>query len=188
MAAITAGDIVWKYSVAGAATAGNATAGSAATTWQGKYMSSTAWAGGGTNDLFDDISGAENAASTVDYRCLFIHNSNAANAYQTPVVYLSSEVAGGASIAVAADTTAASAIGSSTAQALAAATSETAPGGTITGLTYSSPTTAAAGVSLGASIGVANCKAFWIRRTAANSAALSADGVTLAVSGDTGSL
>jgi hypothetical protein len=31
-------------------------------------------------------------------------------------------------------------------------------------------------------------RAIWIRRTAGNNAALSADGVTLAVTGDTGSL
>ena len=185
MAAIVAGDILWKYSVSAGA-AGNATAGSAATTHQGKYISTTAWAGGVANDLFDDISGAENAASTVDYRCIFIHNNNAANAYQNAVVYISSEVAGGASIALAADSTAASALGSASAQALTGAT-ETAPGGSVTGLTYSSPTTAGTGISLG-SIPVANVKAFWIRRTAANSAALSSDGVTIGVSGDTGSL
>jgi hypothetical protein len=44
-----------------------------------------------------------------------------------------------------------------------------------------------AGVALG-NIPAGQCKAFWIRRTAANSAALSNDGVTIAVAGDTGSL
>jgi hypothetical protein len=67
------------------------------------------------------------------------------------------------------------------------ATTEIAPGGSVTGLSYSSPTNAAAGVSLG-SIPSGQVKAFWVRRTAANSAALSNDGVTIAVSGDTGSL
>jgi hypothetical protein len=184
MAAIVAADILFKYSVK-TGSAGNTTAGTAAGSL-GTYVSTTQWTGGAANDLFDDISGAENAASTVDYRCIFIHNSNAANTYQNVVVYLSAEVAGGASIAVAADTTAASALGSATAQALTA-TTETAPGAPITGLTYSSPTTAGAGVALG-NIGTGQVKAFWIRRTAANTAALSGDGVTIAVSGDTGSL
>jgi len=186
MTAITAADILFKYSVSAGA-AGNATAGSAATTWQGKYVSTTQWTGGAANDLFDDITGAENANSNVDYRCVFVHNNNGANAYQTPVVYISAETAGGASVAVAADPTAASALGSASAQAVTA-TSEAAPGTGVTSLAYSAPTTAAAGVSLGASIGVANVKAFWIRRTAANTAALSGDGATFAVSGDTGSL
>jgi hypothetical protein len=133
MAAIVAADILFKYSVK-TGSAGNTTAGTAAGSL-GTYVSTTQWTGGAANDLFDDISGAENAASTVDYRCIFIHNSNAANTYQNVVVYLSAEVAGGASIAVAADTTAASALGSATAPALTA-TTETAPGAPITGLTY----------------------------------------------------
>lgn len=184
MAAITSGEIILRYSVKTGA-AGNSTASSAAASL-GTWISTTAWAGGAANDLFDDISGAENAASTVDYRCIFVYNSNAANTLTSAVVYLSAEVAGGASIAVAADTTAASALASGTAQALTG-TTETAPGAGVTGLTYSSPTTAGTGVALG-NIPVGQVKAFWIRRTAANTAALSADGVTIAISGDTGSL
>jgi hypothetical protein len=184
MAAITSGEILFKYSVK-TGSAGNSTAGTAAGSL-GTWISTTPWAGGSANDLFDDISGAENAASTVDYRCIFIHNSNSANALQNAVVYISSEVAGGASIALAADTTAASALAAGTAQALTA-TTETAPGAGVTGLTYSSPTTAGTGVSLG-NIPAGQVKPFWIRRTAANTSALSGDGVTIAVSGDTGSL
>jgi hypothetical protein len=184
MAAIVPTDLVYRYSVK-TGSAGNTTASSAAASL-GTYISTTAWAGGSANDLFDDISGSENAASTVDYRCIFIYNSNASNALQNAVVYISSEVAGGASIALAADTTAASALGAASAQALTA-TTETAPGAGVTGLTFSSPTTVGAGVSLG-SIAAGSVKAFWIRRTATNSAALSGDGVTISCSGDTGSL
>lgn len=180
MSAIVAGEILFKFSVAAAA--GNTTAGTAATSL-GDQISTTAWAGGVANDLYDDISGAENAASTVDYRCIFVHNSNASNALENAVVYLSAEVAGGASIAVGADTTAASVIASGSTQALTVANETTAPAG----VTFSSPTTVGAGVALG-NIPAGQCKAFWIRRTAANSAALSADGVTIAVAGDTGSL
>jgi hypothetical protein len=178
MAAITSGEILFKFSVAAAA--GNTTAGSAATSL-GDQISTTAWANGAT--LFDDISGAENAASTVDYRCIFIHNSNASNTLENAVIYLQSETAGGANIAVGADTTAASALGSGSAQALTVANETTAPAG----VSFSSPTTAGTGVSLG-NIPSGQVKAFWVRRTATNSAALSNDGVTLAVSGDTGSL
>lgn len=180
MAAITSGEILFKYSVAAAA--GNTTAGTAATSL-GDQISTTQWTGGSANDLFDDISGAENAASTVDYRCIFVHNSNGANTLENAVVYLSAETAGGAGIAVGADTTAASAIASGSAQALTVANETTAPAG----VTFSSPTTAGAGVALG-NIPSGQCKAFWIRRTAANTAALSSDGVTIAVTGDTGSL
>lgn len=181
MAAIVAGDILWKYSVSAAA--GNTTASSAATSL-GDQLSTTAWAGGSLNDLFDNISGAENAASTVDYRCVFIHNNNGANTYETPAVYLSAEVAGGASIAIAIDNIAASAIGSASAQAAAIASETTTP----TGIgAFSSPTTAGTGLAL-SNLPIAQCRAVWVRRTAANTAALSNDGVTLAVTGDTGSL
>jgi hypothetical protein len=181
MAAIVAGDLQWRYSVT-TGTAGNTVAGTAAGSL-GRYISTTQWAGGAANDLFDDITGAENAASTVDYRCIFIYNSNAANAYQNAVAYISAEVAGGASIAIGPDTTAASALGSATAQALTIANETTAPAG----VTFTAPTTAATGIALG-TIGVGQVKAFWLRRTAANTAALSGDGVTLGISGDTGSL
>ncbi len=178
MAAITSGEILFKFAVAAAA--GNTTAGTAATSL-GDQISTTAWTNGAT--LFDDISGAENAASTVDYRCMFVHNSNASNTLENAVVYLSAETAGGASIAVGADTTASSALGAASAQALTIANETTAPAG----VSFSSPTTAGAGVSLG-NIAAGSVKAFWVRRTAANTAALSNDGVTLAVAGDTGSL
>jgi hypothetical protein len=165
-----------------AAAAGNTTI-SAAATSLGDQISTTAWAGGTVNDLFDNISGAENAASTVDYRCIFIHNSNTLNTLENPAVWISAETAGGASIAIGVDTTAASAIGAATAQAVTIANETTAPAG----ITFSSPTTFATGVAL-SNIAAGSCRAIWIRRTAANTAALSADGVTLSVQGDTGSL
>lgn len=182
MTAIVAGEILFKYSIAAAA--GNTTT-SAAATSLGDQISTSAWAGGGANDLFDDISGAENAASTVDYRCIFVHNSNASNSLQNAVVYLSAEVGGGAGIAIAIDGIAASVIASGSPQAAAVANETTSPGAGAGA--FSSPTTAGAGLSLG-TIAAGSCRAFWVRRTATNSAALSGDGVTIAVSGDTGSL
>ncbi len=181
MAAIVAGDIKTRYSVK-TGSAGNSTAGTPSGSL-GKYMSSTDWTGGSANDLFDDISGAENAASTVDYRCIFVYNTNAANAYQNAVAWLSAETAGGASIAIGVDTTAASANNSASAQAVEIANETTAPAG----ISFSSPTTLGTGISLG-SIPATQCRAIWIRRTAANTAALSNDGVTISFSGDTGSL
>lgn len=181
MAAITAAEIRFAYSVVAAA--GNTTASSAAASL-GDQISTTAWAGGAANDLFDDISGAENAASTVDYRCIFVHNSNAANALENAVVYLSAETAGGAGIAIAVDNLAASALGAAVAQAAAIATETTAPTGVGA---FSSPTTVAAGLALG-NIPAGSVRAFWVRRTAANTAALSSDGVTIACTGDSGSL
>lgn len=186
MAAIQTSELIYRYSTTAGA-AGNANASSAAASL-GKYISTTPWAGGSANDLFDDLSGAENAASVVEYRCIFIYNSNTANALQNAVVYISAEVSGGANIALAADSTAASVLAASAAQALGAAgNTETAPGTGVAALTYSSPTTAGTGVALG-SIPAGSVKAFWVRRTATNSSALSGDGVSITISGDTGSL
>lgn len=182
MSAIIASEIVFRYTTT-SGSAGDSTAGTAGGSL-GKYASSTAWAGGGANDLFDDISGAENAASTVDYRGIAILNNNAANAAQNSVAYLSAETAGGASIALASDNIAASAKGSASAQLAQIASETTTPSGVSA---FSSPTTAGAGVALG-NIPVANVKGLWVRRTAANTAALSSDGVTIAVQVDTGSL
>lgn len=183
MAAIVASDIVWRLTTTAGA-AGGSTAQANPNASLGKYASTTAWAGGVANDLFDDISGAENAASTVDYRALAIHNTNGANAYQNVVAYLSSEVAGGASVSIASDNIAASAYTSASAQLAQIALETTAPTGVSA---FSAPTTAGSGISLG-TIGTAQVKGLWVRRTAANTAALSNDGVTLAVQGDTGSL
>lgn len=177
MSAIIPAEILYKYSVTAAA--GNTTAGTPSGSL-GDQISTTVIPDATLNALFDDISGAENAANTVDYRCIFIHNSNGANALQNAVMWLSSEVAGGASIAIGADTTAASAIGSASQQALTVANETTAPAG----VTFTSPTTAGAGISLG-TIPAGSCKAVWVRRTAANSAALNNDGVTFSVQGDT---
>lgn len=181
MAAIVGSDIITRYTTTSGA-AGDTTAGTANGSL-GKYASTTAWTGGSLNDLYDDISGAENAASTVDYRGSAVLNNNGANVFENPVIYISAETAGGASMALGVDTTAASAKGGASAQLLTIANELTAPAG----VSFSAPTTLGAGLAL-SNIAVAFVKGIWFRRTAANSAALSADGFTLSVSGDTGSL
>lgn len=177
--AIQASEILFKYSVT-TGTAGNTSAGTAAGSL-GKYISTTQIADASLDNLFNDISGDQNAAGQVDYRCFFIHNSNGSLTYQNVVCWIDSQVSGGADVAIAVDTTAPSAIGSSTAQALTVASSTTAPAG----LTFS--TTAinkATGLSIG-NVPAGSCAAVWLRRTANNSAALSNDGATIGLSGDT---
>jgi hypothetical protein len=182
MAAIVAGDIKYhKSTTAGAA--GNTTANTTNGTYLGKYAASTLWAGGSANDLFDDISGAQNAASQVDYAGIAVENSNTANDWVTPFAWLSAETAGGANLGLGADTTATSALGGAGAQGLTIANNTTAPAG----VTFTSPTTFGAGVAL-STIPHGNVKFLWIRRTATNSVALSNDGGTISVQGDTGSL
>lgn len=176
MAIVTA-DIKYRYSVAAAA--GNTTAGTAAGSL-GDQISTTDIPDATLNALFDDVSSAENAALDVEYRCLFVYNSHGSLALQSAVAWLSAETAGGSDIAIGVDPAAASAIGSGSAQAAAIANEGVAP----SGVTFSSPTTKGAGVSLG-TIPSGQCRALWVRRTALGGAAVTPDGVTLRVEGDT---
>lgn len=174
---ITAADIVFRLTTATGP--GNSTAGTPATSLGG-FMSSTDMAAG-ANTLFDDISGAENAASTVDYRAFAVFNNHASLTLQNAVVYLSAEVAGGANTAIAVDNLGPLSATSATAQAATIASETTAPTGVGA---FSSPTTSGAGLALG-NIGPGQCRVVWVKRTATNSAALAGDGVTFAVTGDT---
>ena len=177
--AIVAGDVLFKLSIKTGA-AGNAAAQPDVNQSLGKYISTTAITDATLNNLFDDVSGDENAASDVEYRCIFIHNAHLTLTWQSVVVWLSAEVAGGANAAIAIDGVAASAIGSAIAQADEVVNEGTAP----TGEAFSSPTTKATGLSLG-NLAAGYCRAVWVRRTAANSAALDNDGATVKAEGDT---
>lgn len=174
---VASSDVLLKLSTKVGA-AGNANAGTPAGSL-GKYISTTQITDNSLHNLFDQISGTENAAGTIDYRCIFIHNAHATLAWQAVFVYLLSEVAGGASIAIGADPTAASVIASAAAQALEIANETTAPAGVI----FSSPADFASGVSLG-TIPAGQCKALWLRRTALAGAAVSNDGVSLRFQGN----
>lgn len=182
MAAITAADLQFRGSVTAGA-AGNANAFGGADTSLGKYIANNQLADATLGALFDDATGAENAASTVEYQCVFLYNANGANALQNALIYISAEVANGAEVALGVDPTAASALGSSSAQAVQIANKTTAPGGVTFSLEANVDTLGEA-LSLG-TIPSGNVKAFWIRRTLANTAALNNDGLTLTVSGDT---
>jgi hypothetical protein len=146
----------------------------------GKYISTTDLVDNSANNLFDNISGDENALGIADYRAVFIYNSHGTLTLIGPKVWFSADVAGGAVLDMGLDTTAASAVGASAAQALQVATETDAP----VGVTFSRPTTKSAGLSLG-DIPPGQCRAIWIKRTAQNTAALNNDGGTISVEGDT---
>lgn len=172
-------DLLLKLSVK-TGTAGNQNAGTANGSL-GKYISTTQLVDNTLNNLFDDVSGDENAASDVEYRCLFIHNAHATLTLEVPVIWITAEQAGGANAAVAVDSVAASALASAAAQALEVVDENTAPAGP---LAFSSPVTKATGLAL-SNIGPGQVKAVWIRRTATNSVALNNDSVSIRIEGDT---
>lgn len=177
---IAPSDILFKLSVT-TGTSGNSTSQSDVDTSLGKYISLTEITSGVLNNLFDDVTGDENAASDVEYRCFFVHNAHGSLTYRNAKLWISDEVAGGASVAIGADPTSSSLIGSSSAQAVEVADESTAP----SGVTFSSPVVKASGVSLG-NIAAGYCRGVWVRRTAANTTAVNSDGATLSVAGDTG--
>lgn len=174
---IVSSDILLKFSTKVGA-AGNANAGTAAGSL-GKYISTTQITNATLHNLFDQITGDENAASAVDYRCIFVHNAHASLTWQDIAVYILTQVAGGASIAIGIDPTAASAIGSASAQALEIANETTTPAGVL----FLTPASLAEAASAG-SVANGQCKAIWIRRTAANTTAVSSDGATLRLQGN----
>jgi len=176
---IAASDIVFRLSTTAGA-AGDTTAQADPNASLGKYVSTTAWAAG-TNTLFDNITGDENAASTVDYRCFFVLNNHGSLTLEAAVVYVSAEVAGGADIAIAVDNIGPVAKGQAAAQAAQIASQTAAPASVGA---FGTPTTKAAGLALG-NIGPGQVRAVWVRRTAKNSAPINADGFTVSVAGDT---
>lgn len=174
---IASTDILIKYSVK-TGTAGNQTAGTAAGSL-GKYISTTQITTATLSNLFDAITGAENAVSESEYRCIFVHNNHATLAYQNVFVFISAEVAGGANATIGVDPTAATAVGAASVQAVEVANEDTAPAG----VTFSAPTTYATGLAMG-TLNAGQCRAVWIRRTATNSVPLANDGVTLRFQGE----
>jgi hypothetical protein len=176
---IVAGDIRTRYSTR-ADGGGNVNTQPDPNQSLGRFASTTEWAGGSPNSLFDDIYGDENRDLDQNFRCLFIHNTNATITYINPVVWLTDKAGGGAGMAIGIDPTAASAAGSPADQALTIATETTAPAG----VAFSAPTTKATGLALG-NLAPGQVRAIWVRRTATNSPAQDDDGFTLNVEGDT---
>src|SRR4051812_958500 len=96
--AIVASDIVFRLSVAAAN--GDATAGTAATSL-GDQVSTTAITTATLNNLFDDVTGAEAAAGSTEYRCLFVLNNHATLTLQNSTISVFSETGTGSTVTIA---------------------------------------------------------------------------------------
>lgn len=178
---IVAADVKIKLSIK-SGSAGNSLAQADVNASLGKYISTTEIVTATLNNLFSNVTGAANAASAVDYRCIFVHNTHGTITLENAGIYISSQVAGGTSLDIAIDNIAASAIGSSSAQAFVATDSSTSPGGSAGA--FSAPTTSGTALALG-NLLPGFCRAVWVRRTAANTVAVDSDGGTFVVVGDT---
>lgn len=177
--AIQTTDILYKLSIK-TSSGGNLLPQTNVDSSLGGYISQTSITTGVLNNLFSDLSGDDNANSAVDYRCIFVHNNNSTLTLQNTVAWLTSQVAGGANVDIGVDAITSSPIAQLTNQAASVTTKYNAPAGVV----FSNPTSKSAGVSLG-NIQPGYCKAIWIRRSANNTVALSNDGATIRVEGDT---
>jgi len=156
------------------ASAGGASAQADPNASLGKWCSTTEVVDATLNNLWDDVSGDENAAEESEYRCIFVHNAHATLTGLNGVVWISAEEAGGADCGVGLDTTSASAYTAEVEQALVVANEDTAP----TGVSFSAPTSKATGLSVG-DLTAGYVKGVWVKRTTTNSTALNDDGVTI---------
>lgn len=174
-------DIIFRGSVT-TSPDGDSTANTDVNTWLGKHVSTTPVdLVVSLNNLFDDVTGDESSAGSVEYRCIFVLNNHGTLSLTNTKVWLSSEVASGATVAIGLDPVGAIAKGSVLAQATDVASETDAPAG----VTFSSPTTKLAGLSIG-TLAPGEVQAIWVRRTVpAGTSAMSNDGATIRVEGDT---
>lgn len=140
----------------------------------GGAKSSTEWAGGTLHDLFDVITGEENADSDVEYRAIYVQNDHATLTAIGMKVYISAETEGGADLALAI----ADEAKNTTIETIA--DEDTAPSGP----TFSAPTTAGTALSIG-DLGPGEYRGLWLRRTASDSGAVANDGATITFVFDT---
>ena len=175
--AIVAEDMEWRYSVK-TGSAGDSTAGTPAGSL-GKYMSQTV---ADFTVLFDDVSGAENAANDVEYRCVFLLNNHLTLTYQASEVWLESQVGGGADLAIAVDGVGVVDLNTAAPQADEVADESTAP----TGESFVAAAGQGSAISIG-DIPPQDCVAVWIRRSITGGPVppVANDGGVLKISGDT---
>lgn len=175
---IQQGDLGYFYSNP-AASAGNQQAQLVPAASLGKFIASTPWLGGTLQDLFQNLTGDQNAAQETEYRCIFIANKNTQLTWLGPVAWLTVLTPGGCNVAIGLDPNAPQALNSATPQALTVSTLTTPP----LGVVFSSPTSKATGLQL-QDVPPGFCQAIWIRRQAINSGVgLSNDGFSLRVEG-----
>lgn len=177
--AILEADIEYRYSNP-AASAGNELAQASAAASLGGYVSRTFCPAATLHSIFAAMSGDDNVGLRSEYRCIFVLNRHTSLTWTNVVVWLSTMTAGGALEAVGVDPVAASALGSTSAQARVVTDRYSAPAN----VSFSAPTSKPAGLALG-NIPPGHCKAFWLRRTGNNTAAVAGEPLGWRCEGDT---
>lgn len=132
---------------------------------------------GGVRAIFDDVSGDEGAAGDIEYRCIYVQNTNATLTWQAIKAWI---------LAQSPSPSSAYAIGLDPVGVGGTATTigdeDTAPAG----VSFSSPADKASGIDV-PNIPAGSFHAIWLRRTiTAGAAARNGDGPDVMVEGDTG--
>lgn len=144
--AIITGDFVTRLSGGSGNSSGNASLGG---------VKSSNAASSTVDQLFDAVSAAQAAAGLVEYRCVYLHNANATDTMTAARVWISANTPlAGTTLDIGVGTAAIN----GTEQTIA--NEATAP----TGVTFSAPSSAGAGLALG-NIPAGQHIAIWLRRT-----------------------
>lgn len=162
--AITSSDVEWRYANPDASV-GNQLGQRYPAKSLGGFVSQSVWPGLSLGDLFGDVSGQDNAAQAVDYRCLFFVNRHATLAATNLVAWLVDVAGSFTDLAIGVDPTPATPLGTQSPQAVATVSPTAVP----PGVTFSAPASQLDGIALG-DIPAGYCRAVWLRRTATNSA------------------
>jgi hypothetical protein len=178
--AIAESDISVRYSVP-SATEGDADAQPNPRASLGLHISTTAVPSAQLHNLFGAVSGSDATAAGTRYLCVFVVNEHGSLTWQGVEVWIASQRAGGADIAIGLDPVGVSDVDDTDPQAATVASITTAP----TGVTFTNPTTEAVALSVG-NVGPGQCFALWFRqRWAADPAAKTEDWAMWHVQGTT---
>jgi hypothetical protein len=166
---VVASDIEYRYSGGAANTDPNACLGGAISTAGGAVLDDNV-----ANDLFDDVSSAEQSAGDVEYRGIYIKNANGSTTLQDARTYITSQSELALGVAVEAVSTTMATI----------ANESTAP----TSVSFTTPSTYSGGLALNSTTGLAAgaYRGLWVRRTiGAGAASGTRSTETIVAQGDT---
>ena len=147
----------------------------------GKYMSTTPIVNATMANLLPNISAAQALAGITVYRCFFIHNTSTTDDWENALVWITSQIEGGAQVAIGLDP-----IGVVDEDTLGAQAEEIAtqidPPLTVE---FSTPSSQDTALAIG-TVGPGQCRAIWARSiVSANIESLALDAITLSFLGFT---
>ena len=176
---VSQSDIEWRYSTT-SGSEGDSETGSAGGSL-GQWMSTTTIPDASLENLFPNVSAAENASGITRYRCVFVTNTGTGT-WSDVRVFIDSQESDGASVSIGLDPAGVVASDSGTDQAEEISDGQTEP----SGVSWSQPPDYDGGLQVGTVDG-GQCFAFWLRQLVApNTPATVGDNVHIDVRGITG--